>query len=163
MYYKLHYTSPSRRFLVHLPSVLNVCQQIREVNKYAAKFLAEFTSEDAVLLALLADAGDEGLSLVRQVDSEDPDAADVFGFIEYFRQRVETLFMHRKVTETCGYTHYCLQMLRREDLILFTKGAAQKIVCPSDAVLQRCLVRMQAWARLQLACVKNLKYSIYLV
>ena len=133
--------------------MLNVCQQIKEVSKDAARFLAEFSAEDAVLLSLLADAGDEGLCLVRHMDHEDTDPADVFTFVEYFRQRVERLFMQRKITETFGYTQYCLRMLRREDLVIFTKGAAQKIISPSDAVLQACLDRMQAWATLRLACL----------
>ena len=110
--------------------------------------------EEILQVALIADASDEGLLLVRQVDSDELDTTMLGTYVSNFIQRIDTLFNQGKVLTTSGYTNHILQLLRNDEMVVFS-GAPSRLKSPPAAVLQRCMGRMKAWVKLALQVIET--------
>ena len=82
----------------------------REVDA-ARKFLSWISTENVVLLALLADAGQEAIALIRALDMEDAPTEDPF-LLDGLLQRITMLFVDGEARH-CGHTHFVLELLRK--------------------------------------------------
>lgn len=69
------------------------------------EFLSQITSMDLLLLAMMADASDEELSLLRQFDKSYLPTSDVRSLVQTFITKIEFLFLRSGATET-GFTQY---------------------------------------------------------
>ena len=68
-------------------------------------FLTQISSTDVLLLAMMADASDEELSLIRHFDQSYVPTSDVRSLVQKFMSRIEFLFLHSGALQT-GYTAY---------------------------------------------------------
>ena len=75
----------------------------------ARQYLEDLTQEQLAQPALLADAGDEGLLLVRAMDHESLDAADISTHVTAFIDRITALKQHRGALES-RYTQHILRI-----------------------------------------------------
>ena len=55
----------------------------QQVRKDAIAFLRDLTLEDAVYVAMLADAADEALAFTRQLDDENVDSGELSAIVEH--------------------------------------------------------------------------------
>ena len=98
--------------------------------------------------AMLADAADEAMALLRYCDTEQMDVASLSDNICEFLARVTHLFGQRRAClTTVGYTLYCLHTLR-EPLVWAMRGRMYSITTPTDADIEFCLGHMRSWLKL---------------
>lgn len=69
------------------------------------EFLMQICSTDVLLLAMMADASDEELCLLRQFDQSYLPTSDVRSLVQKFITKIEFLFLRSGATET-GFTAY---------------------------------------------------------
>ena len=118
------------------------------VGKHVKQWLDDFSSEAVLALAMVADASDESLLLIRQVDDEAVDSSELGNY-------VQALFAQRQALTTVGYTKFAMDMLSKGELALFSCGQARRLQpCDGDTV-ERCLDRMVAWSRLALEVLQT--------
>ena len=152
------YSKPLGRVILWLPTLLATAHDIavkREgapEGRLAQAWLQNLNSETLVTLAMLADAGDEGLSLVRQVDDEQTDVASLQRIVSQFLDRARFLWRDGGCLTSLGYTKHCLDLLS-EGLLVFTvtghsPSAAHVLHKPGQLAMDRCLMRMRCWLRL---------------
>jgi len=111
------------------------------------RFIAE-TPRHAVMLAMLADAADEGMSLTRFCDSEGMDVAALSGRIANFLDRVTNLFGPRqRCLSDMGYTRVMLEQLQTP-IVWVIGNQAQSLRPPTEHEIQTCMGHMRAWLRL---------------
>ena len=122
----------------------------------AARFLELVTGEELLQLALLADAADEALVLVRMVDVEDVDLSEIPTFVGQFIQRIAALFKEEGALKL-GYTRHVLEMMEAGAVSMLIKksGQARRIRPPSREVIDRCLQRMKCWCKLAVEVVRT--------
>ena len=103
--------SPLGRMLLYLPSFIKACQRVSETRKgqavarSARLFLDQLSAERLLQAALLSDGLDEALLLVRQVDCQDVDVADVPGQVQSFVDRLHCLFGPDRAALTAPHLH----------------------------------------------------------
>ena len=128
------------------------------------QWLQDFDAEGLLTLALLAEAGDEGLALIRLTDREDADTAEMSFWVADFvarrvmfllflstaspPARIQHLFIDGAVLTTNGYVAHALGLLRNGCLVKFCGPAASRMTPPTQGTLNRSLGRMQAWCKL---------------
>lgn len=124
--------------------------------KIAEDFLRGLNMEDYIQLAMMADAGDETIMLVRLCDSEDFDPATSTHEIAEFKKRISYLFRCGGCLRTEGYTLFAIQACRRvrnfivgKEILSFGDRAGV-----GEDVTRRCLERMQVWVSLALATLE---------
>lgn len=152
------FTKPLGRAILWLPALLATAHDIavqREgapEGQVAQTWLQSVTSECLVTLAMLADAGDEGLALVRQVDDEQTDIASLQRIVAEFLDRARFLWQENGCLTSEGYTKHCLELLAEGLPIIVVTGAhraSTKVLRkPGWASLEQCLRRMRCWFRL---------------
>lgn len=156
------HTTPLGRFLLYLPAFIRVVTKICELKpddasgRSAARFLELVTGEELLQLALLADAADEALVLVRMVDVEDVDLSEIPTFVGQFIQRIAALFKQEGALKL-GYTRHVLEMMEAGAVSMLIKksGQARRIRPPSREVIDRCLQRMKCWCKLAVEVVRT--------
>ena len=119
----------------------------------ARHFLEWVDDERLVMLAMLADSGDDSIQLTRFVDKENVAMEDVYWQVSMFVQKITMLYVDEEVLEAATYTRYLLQLLRHP-MLVFIEGRPKTIgrkagVAPN--VLRRCLARMAAWVKMATA------------
>jgi hypothetical protein len=153
-------STPLGRMLLYLPAFLMTCQKMAEKRKkdkagqLARQYLEDLTQEQLVQLALLADAGDEGLLLVRAMDHETLDAAEISTQVTAFIDRITVLFQHRAALQS-GYTQHILSLIEQKSVCIFLPNAVRKFGEVDDDVLNRCLERMRSWSRLAIEVLRT--------
>lgn len=126
--------------------------QFQEAGRAAAQLDAATNCERALQLALLADASDENMILVRYADlGEDCPHEKLGEECDMFLRRCEALFDRGQCFST-GYTGHMVALLH-EGLATFIGDAPHYIGGKSsdpltDDVKARCLGRMQNWLKL---------------
>ncbi|CAE7766372.1 unnamed protein product [Symbiodinium sp. CCMP2592] len=153
------HTIPIGRLLMYLPAFVNVVQRITETRGgkeagKASQWLSRLTSQRILLLAMLADAGDEGLLLIRAVDREDVDLSELSNHVRAFHDRVVWLFSQGHIVQ-CGYTKHAMDMLKGESLTFFAQGAGFRLRPVTDGYIQECLARMRCWTKLALEVLRT--------
>ena len=149
---------PRGRFVLNLDAFLQTALLIvadrhgQEVRKDAIAFLRDLTVEDAVQVAMLADAADEALLFTRQLDDENVDPGQLSAIVERFQTALRVLFLEGKCVDLPGFTSHMLGQLQKPRSFqpaptqpARTFGGPGAI---SKDVVERCLSRMQKYARL---------------
>jgi hypothetical protein len=99
---------------------------------------------------MLADAGDEGMLLIRHFDTEVPDPSATASTVRNFMQRIHLLFNEKQALELPGHTKEVMAYL--QDAHYFYVGCKVHTVGapggPRPDVVARCFGRLQAWVRL---------------
>ncbi|CAJ1400606.1 unnamed protein product [Effrenium voratum] len=154
------HTTPLCRLISNLPAIMSVAQRIIQhrqdaVGKHVKQWLDDFSSEAVLALAMVADASDESLLLIRQVDDEAVDSSELGNYVQGFADRIQALFAQRQALTTVGYTKFAMDMLSKGELAFFSCGQARRLQpCDGDTV-ERCLDRMVAWSRLALEVLQT--------
>eukprot|EP00959_Pyramimonas_sp_CCMP1952_P023892 500939-Pyramimonas_sp.AAC.1 len=127
-----------------------------ETGKRCRSFLKWVDEERLLTLAMVADATQELLTLLRFFDTESYDAAEIPAVINNFQQRVRVLFVEGRCVNA-GYTQHALKIMKKSRVITLYDG----IKCfgsPNgvDAdLIQRCLVRMQGWVAMSIQTIES--------
>ena len=159
---------PLGRCVIHIESLISVCEWIhatRATNErlHAARFLGGLTVSKLLLVALLADAGDETSSVCRLFDNDDYDSSGVATSLDLYRQRIHYLFLERGALRVNGYTSYMMETLSKRRIYqcpcsdTSTKTYAKSLGGPgtiSAEVLDTCFEHMSAWVRLALETMR---------
>ena len=112
-------------------------------------FLCWVTVKKCMILAMLADAGDEAVMLVRVFDEEQADASEIAHVVWHFIKHIKYLFVDAGCLSS-GYTQFMLKQLC--DPIVYTVGSTMHTLGDpkgvKDKVLVECLSHMNAWVSL---------------
>ena len=119
----------------------------------ARQYLEDLTQEQLTQLALLADAGDERLLLVRAMD-RNLNAAEISTHVTAFIDRITALFQQRGALES-GYTQHILRLIQQQGVRIFLPNAVRKFGEVDNDVVDRCLERMRSWSRLAMEVLKQ--------
>ena len=152
-------SKPLSRFMLHLVAVFKTCHRIVSTRDSSYEgglvrnWLINTSSEDLLQLALLADAADEGLLLVRQMDTEQFDIASLHSTVAHFVERVGFLFNQGgcMVVEN-SFVQSCLSILSAGQVQVLPHSENQEashrrvLGKPSEDAVQRCVNRMAVWA-----------------
>ena len=148
------FSKPLARLILFLPAFLVTAQEIagkrddKPEGKAAAAWLAALTPANLVLLAMLADAGDEGLGLIRAADNEAVDIADMQEHVTNFLRNIETLFDRGNAVTTDSFTKHCIGYLKGDGVPLFYGDSVRMIGEANETDLRKCFDRMKCWATL---------------
>lgn len=122
----------------------------------AKEFLNFISAERVLLVAMLADAGQENIRLTRLCDKETTNSEDLPWQVESLIQRVTMLFVDGEVLEV-GHTKWVLEMLRTVPHNYFIDGVPKTIGgrdCLPRPVIDRCLARMASWVKMAQSVVE---------
>lgn len=108
------YIKPLARLTLYIEAMIATAMRIiaergnlEEAND-AKTFLLNLSEENLVMLAMMADAGDETAKLIRTCDQEDWDTAMMFDMLQNFKDRISFLFEHGGVLRTQTFTSVML-------------------------------------------------------
>ena len=158
-------SKPLSRMMLHLRAVFKTCHRIVSTRDSSHEgslvfnWLNGITSADLVQLALLADAADEGLLLVRHMDSEQFDIAALHSTVAGFVERVDYLFKRGGcMAVQSSFVQSCMSMLDagQVQVLPHSEKAGQSRVLgkPSEEAVQRCIGRMAVWADMAKAALQ---------
>ena len=121
--------APISRFLFDAEAMLALAQRIIEerdgVPRHNAElFLGLLSEEVYILMGLLADAGDECLSVLRRFDTEEAQSGLTSADIQEFLDRIAHLFIEERVRDTDGHTKMILRLLEHPHMF-FLKGVGR--------------------------------------
>ena len=146
---------PLSRAVLAFPALLRTADQIvrlrhgKDEVKAAKAFLEWITTPRIILLAALADAGQEAIELVRFLDRESVPTEDVPWRVSALLQRITMLCVDGQATR-CGHLHWILEALRRP-ILAVTGSTVKTIGClsgTSSHVTQQALNHLSCWVRL---------------
>ena len=147
---------PMGRFVLNFEALVLTAAQVatRRAGKpegFAAEEFLVYSSnlEHLVQMAMLADAGDEGMLFTRFCDSENMDVSMISEEVSTFLARITALFVQGKAPQL-GYTQLMLQTVRTVKLVVL-RHRALTIGCRDGApaeIVRRCLCRMAGWVAL---------------
>eukprot|EP00959_Pyramimonas_sp_CCMP1952_P457767 9475487-Pyramimonas_sp.AAC.1 len=146
-------TKPMGRFIMYLPAVLSTLIEAwrtksgKQDGKTALEHLSFIDNERLVMLALLADAGDESLMLARYYDTGTHDPGSAVEVHEQYRMRIDYLFVQGNCWRF-GYTRHALTVLQSTYVVVLARGSKTIGGGVSDDILDRCLQRMRSWVYL---------------
>ena len=153
---------PLGRFVLLVDAVLATAQEVLVARTRtspeavsASDLLSFIDSENYMTMAMMADAGDELLILVRFVDANAFDPGALPGEVATFLARLDALFLRRGATRS-GYTRHALQKLAAAPRLLrLADGTIRQIGGQpvTQDILDRCYARMAAWIKLVIQCL----------
>ena len=158
--------SPLGNFVLHLVPLVKTSVEIIIVRtggevECAKLFLVHLSNEHCVIVALLADASDDGLQLTRDMDSfDDADPANLSTQTYLFCIRIVELYVDGKVLNIASYTAYMIEQLRdnpitvplnHKDHASGWKSIGGEV--PQE-VLQGALRTMGAWVKLGIRVIQ---------
>ena len=148
---------PCVRSVLHYEALVGTATAVmrgrhgRKEAKAAEEWLQKQTGEMALQLAMMGDAGDATLMLIRFFDQEFVDRTKLHQVLLDYHTRLRALFVDGLCLET-GLTQLMLRTLQKEPkLVRLTGGDIVQIGGPesvTDDIVSRCLGRMAAWCRL---------------
>jgi hypothetical protein len=152
--FESHQRPFGRAVLFFVPLVQTASQIMRgrygkQEAKDAERFLRDMTVEKALLLAAMADAGDESLALTRWLDQEKFDIAALSEECSAYLARISALFVDG-LCWTTGYSAFMLRTLK-ENLVVQVDGSAKNLGSPGGVpreLLSRIEGRMTAWVKI---------------
>ena len=109
---------PVGRFILFLDAILMVAQWVvvhragESEELHAIDFLLNVNEETLLSIAFCADAGDEGMKMIREVDTEKHDTSRVATTLATLVAHMDYLFVQAHAPEY-GYTAYLLALLER--------------------------------------------------
>ena len=146
---------PLSRAVLAFPALLRTADQIvrlrhgKDEVKAAKAFLEWITTPRIILLAALADAGQEAIELVRFLDRESVPTEDVPWHVSALLQRITMLFVDGQAVR-CGHLRWILEALRRPILVV-TGSTVKTLGClagTSGPMIQQALNHLSCWVRL---------------
>lgn len=111
----------------------------------------EVNTERIVMLALMADCGDDTLALTRFVDTENTLTEDLYWELDSFLQQITMLYVDREVLNLPTYTRWALDMLKNKPLLIVSRGRSKLLgnrAGVSQDIVNRCLKRLACWVRM---------------
>ena len=155
--------APCVRMVVFFDALLATAQMIssnrrgEEAGRNAERWLLWLDEEKCLQFALLADAADQTMELLRFHDRENCDPSEIAHAVSLFAKSIETLFIDNMALR-CGMTATMLVHLKTPHTIVLQGGKVVKTIgcaagVPAD-IANRCLTRMRCWARLALSVVQ---------
>ena len=117
-------------------------------------WLNSLTSEHVLQLSMLADCTDEALVLLRLVDDEQCDSAELGNYVQGFADRIQALILNKLILDT-GYTKFTLDMLSEGKVAFFASGDARRLRPCDQEMTDRCLDHMKVWVRLALEVLRT--------
>lgn len=154
---------PLARAVLSLPALIETASKIDTIRKgdadavHANVFLRWVDMSKALLLAMLADAGDEAIQLVRVFDDERADACEIAHVCSQFVRNIKYLFCDAGCV-TCGYTKFMLDLLKKPMVYSLQGGRAYSLGAPAgvpDGVLLKALTHMNTWVRLAISVLQG--------
>ncbi|MCP4240527.1 MAG: hypothetical protein GY772_08180 [bacterium] len=156
---------PLARHVLRTQAVIKTALQIAATRRNTKEalaanfFLLYISGRDGLLrhllLSMLADAGDESIIVVRSVDTERANPAELAFDIARFVHNIQYLFLEGNCTKH-GYTKVMLEFLRTP-MIYTVNGTALQSGSPSGVpqdVIDECVAHTQCWARLAIATAR---------
>ena len=149
---------PLARAVLYMDALLTLAEEIlvrrrgEAVAAHALAFLEFIDERKLLLLALLADAGDEATQHLRFFDTERYDASEVARQCAQFQARIDSLFLQGRVLRS-GYTRVMLDRLRAPRTFFLGQAQIKTIGVQGGigaAAVRDCLAHLQAWVRLAL-------------
>ena len=153
------FQKPLGRMMLWLPAYLSTVQQIiaeregSQVARTLKHWVRHLTAEKLLMLAMMSDASDEGLCLIRHVDDESTDIASLQGLVVQFLERVQVLFGNGACLELPGYTNHIMKVLEK-GVHIMAGDRLTSLVVPGHTSIQRCLQKMQCWMKLARAVLQ---------
>ena len=144
---------PFSRLVLTLEAVVATAQEMHEerrneaVGRNAKAFLNLLNEEMIISLAMMSDAGEENLELVRFLDNETLPTTEIAAECKRFLERITVLFEGRGVVNV-GHTEFALDFLRRERLVFIDHKPKRIGGTDVQPVLNRCFKRFSAWVKL---------------
>ena len=136
---------------------VSISRQSTSGGTTALNFLDWVDEEKYLTLAMLGDASDEGLSLLRFTDSERMDTAEAQEEVGGYEERMNALFLQSKCQHVQGFTKYAINNLQKQRVLMV--GVVVKNFGgpehPTPVVLHRCLQRMACYARLAIRTLRT--------
>ncbi len=157
------HSRPFGRGCIYFQALLVTAQQILDEHgasdgpgSRSLEFLEFMDTERALSFAMMADAGDEVLQLVRFLESEQFDKTSLAPQLDEFMHRIQVLFTHGQCVKT-GYTKHMLTVLSKSVTVFLKKHEPKNIghngPVPED-MIRRCLLRLQRWVSLALTVLR---------
>ena len=129
----------------------------QDIRRHAVSFLQDTSVEDVVLAAMLADAADEALALMHQLDKTD--SMDASAHVDGFLRAIHTLFIKGKCTELPGFTAHMLALLQHPNSFQAAPTLPARVFggpgVVNDAMVACCLGHMGSYARLAIAAARR--------
>ena len=147
---------PYVRAVLHFEGLIGTATAVmrgragRKEAKIAASWLEGLSTEFSLQMAMMGDAGDETLQLVRLFDSEAFDVTKLHQALADYHTRLNALFRNGLCLQT-GLTSTMLETLRKNAKLVHVNGEMRQIggvENVTDDVIARCLGRMAAWCEL---------------
>ena len=149
---------PVGRMILWLDAVIATAHEIvvrRKAGKREARSAVRFLDmvmdpDRLIVLAMMADAGDECSGLLRFFDSRF-DVAETPHVISTFLHKIDCLFLRREVEKCSSYTAIMLKSLKERQRLVLSSGGFKAVGGSgfvTDDVMARCYSRMAAWVRL---------------
>ena len=148
--------------------LLPLCKTAREITiartgvevACAKMFISQLSVYRCVLMAMMADAADDGLEFTRHADSfTAADPATIQEDVYLFLVRIVSLYKEGKIVQILSYTQYMLEMLKTNPVTLpltVQGGLTWKTIggAVSDDILQQCFQHMGAWVKLAVRVIR---------
>ena len=139
--------------VVQAASKISHARKSENAGKQATAFLQWLDDEKALQMAMLADAADQVLTLVRQHDTDFPDPAQYASFVSAFILEGTRMWLEDKCW-AIGCTDIMMRFLAKSRTYLIAGGSGGALTLGGhvdDAVKSRCIGRMKTWFRLAIA------------
>ncbi|CAE7339470.1 unnamed protein product, partial [Symbiodinium sp. CCMP2456] len=123
------------------------CRMILYIKPVILTAIYAAVHRSLVLLAMMSDAADEVITLLRVLDTENFEMAEISLEIDSMLSRLKYLFLQEHVWD-CGYTAYILEELKQPTAFLVRGQPKTLGGVPSRALLQECLGVMKTFVYL---------------
>ena len=144
---------PFSKLVLTFPAVLATAQEMHEerrteaAGRHAKAFLNLLDEEAIISLAMMTDAGEENLELVRFLDDETMATTDISAECQRFLERISVLFEQRGCLSV-GHTEYAISLLKKEHVVFIDNTPKRFGGKNLQNVLDRCFRRLNAWVKL---------------
>ena len=159
MYVPLAQAVVRRRAMVRTAIQISIARKKEFAGNCADYFLLFVSGTPGIkrllLLAMLTDAADESMLVLRAQDKKISNPADTAFWISTYISRIQTLFLEEKCLQL-GYTKIMMDELQKP-LVYVVKGSALQSGSRAGAShddVQFCLDKMKCWARLAIATAR---------
>lgn len=139
-------------------SEMQLCREAANPScKQSRAFLEGMSEERLLQAALIADAADECMGILRYMDSEECDPAQLTSHIDHLVHQADTLFIQGHALQADpSFSSHALALLRRPRSchignVVKTLGGPGTV---SEQVSRRCMSRMAAWVRLLMSSLQ---------
>ncbi len=147
------WTKPFSRVCLTFDAVVSTAQEMHEerrneaMGRHAKEFLKMVDEEMMLSLAMMTDAGEENLELVRFLDAGRVPTCDIASECQRFLERVTVLFEKGRCLQ-CGHTAFMLTLLQKERLLFIDRIPKRVGGVAMAPIVTRCLKRLEKWVRL---------------